>query len=213
MNRYFEWHAEISYKLMLAKDSGRILKFKDSYGLPIDEAMLSGGKSSDIPPDMIELYRMFNGFEFNWVADDKGKTGGNMHFLKMEQVLQNWEGSLFDDSDIAQNSLIKYFHPFDLITPEAQCGIMIGLEYKDEEIYFNMSPYPNTEGLDINFNGYLEIAKESCAYYYWPMVLIDIRKSEEGHHSKMFKQNMPLIFPDFNWDKFVEKYQSLRLSK
>lgn len=157
--------------------------------------------------------KISNGLELSWNLDKNDDIGGNMHFLKMEQFLQNWKGNLFNDKDIEQNDLIAYFHPFDLITPESQCGVMIGMDYEDNEIYFHYSTNPETFGLDIDFEGYLEMAKEAKIFLYWPKVLLDIQNKEEGVESKLFKDWMPKVFPDFDWKKFVNRYESLRLSK
>ncbi len=57
------------------------------------------------------------------------------------------------------------------------------------------------------------MAYEAKVFYYWPRVLLDIQNGTECYETERFKKEMPKLFADFNWDKFVEKYQSLRLSK
>lgn len=213
MFNFKEWRSELLFPILSAEDERRIQKFEATYNLPINEAELKSSKPNAIPDQMINLYQICDGFKITWLSDAKGTIGGQIHFIKYKQVIQDWKGNLFDDKDIEQNSLIEFFHPFDLITPEAQCGIMIGLEYEDPEIYFNPSPYPETEGLDIDLEGYLEMAKESSVFFYWPKVLLDIQRGEEGVETKTFKKYMPEIFLDFSWKRFVEKYESIRLSK
>lgn len=212
MEKYIEWNEELSLYLILAIESNLISDFDDSYNLPITEDVLNNSKINMVTSCIIDFYKMFDGFKLEW-SDTAGDLGGCMHFLKMEEVLQNWKGNLYDEDDLEENDLIEFFHPFDLITPEAQCGIMIGMEYEDHEIHYNYSGTAETLGLDVDFEGYLEMAKEARIFFYWPKVLLDIQNKEENPETLSFKKNMPKIFPDFKWENFVAKYESLRLSK
>ena len=57
------------------------------------------------------------------------------------------------------------------------------------------------------------MAFEAKIFEYWPLVLLDIQNNHESPETIKFKKEMPKIFDDFDWEKFVEKYESLRLSK
>lgn len=209
MNLLKEKIDSLRLECFLARKKNKIKVFDYHFFLPLKDIEII---SNNIP--LKDFYqKVANGFELEWSVEVGGEIGGRMHFLPMEQVLQDWKTKLYNENDLEQNDLIQFFHPFDLITPEAQCGIMIGTPYIDHEIYFNYSPYPETEGLDLNFEGYLEMAKEARIFYYWPKVLLDIQAQTESPETKAFKQHMPQIFPEFSWAAFVEKYESLRLSK
>jgi len=45
--------------------------------------------------------------------------------------------------------------------------------------------------------------------FYWPDVLLDIQYGKESSETKNFKEMMPKIFVDFNWDHYVENNSTL----
>ena len=136
-----------------------------------------------------------------------------MRILPFHERVQNWEGQLYESEDLEEEALIQFFKPFDLITDEAQCGFLLEPGFESRAMYYNRSGVPNLYNLDIDLKGYLTMALASRIYYYWPKVLLDIQVGEESVETQQFKQNMPQIFPDFDWEDYVEKYQSLRLSR
>lgn len=68
-------------------------------------------------------------------------------------------------------------------------------------------------GLDLDVEGYFKMAFASKVFFYWQVVLIDIKEGTLSDETKTFKKEMPKIFTDFHWDEFVNLYESLRLSK
>ena len=111
-----------------------------------------------------------------------------------------------------EEELLEFFKPFDLVTDEAECGFLHRPGFSSAAIYYHRIGRPQLYNLDLDFSGYLEMALAARVYYYWPKVLLDIQSGEESPETLDFKHNMPLVFPDFSWEGFVEKYQSLRLS-
>lgn len=166
----------------------------------------------NLDENFIDLYRAYNGLKIDWATDDERKTGGRMHFLSMEEVIKSWEGYLYEDDEVAEDADIRFFHPFDLISEEAQCGIIIDPNSDIKSIFYNYSGEMEIYSLDLDFKGYLEMALEAKVFYYWPKVLLDIKNNEESEETKKFKEEMPKIFKDFNFNQFVDKYNSLRIS-
>ncbi len=207
-----EWHDELSMHIYDAEDSGKIEEFEENYNLPISQKDISKLEENQLPEAFIELYKMFDGFELKWFSDSENGIGGNMHFLAINYVLQDWKENLYDEADIVQNDLIQHYKPFDLITETFSCGFLVTPDYTSNSIYCHVAPEPEIYDLGIDFSVYLELAKEARFFNYWPKVLLDIQSGEESPETTSFKQNMPLIFEDYNWDEFVEKYQALRLS-
>jgi hypothetical protein len=212
MDKIEEWHEELSTYLYDGEDTGTITEFEENYKLPIGKEDINKAEKYQLPESLISLLKMFNGFELKWFSDPENGIGGNMHFLELKYILQNWKCNLYEEADVIQNDLIQYYKPFDLITEIFSCGLLITPDYINSSIYCHVAPEPQLYNLDINFDGYLEMVKEARAFYYWPKVLLDIQSGDECEETKNFKKNMPLIFEDFSWDEFVEKYQALRLS-
>jgi hypothetical protein len=180
---------------------------------PLKEPLLTKvTEELKLDANLIDLYREYNGLKINWAADDERTITGRMHFLSMEEITKSWEGYLYEDDEVAANADIRFFHPFDLISDEAQCGIIIDPNSDIKSIFYNYSGEMEIYSLDIDFKGYLEMALDAKVFFYWPKVLLDIKNDEESEETKKFKEEMPKIFKDFNYNQFVDKYNSLRLS-
>jgi hypothetical protein len=180
---------------------------------PLEEPLLTKvTEELKLDANLIDLYRSYNGLKINWAADDERTITGRMHFLSMEEITKSWEGYLYEDDEVAANADIRFFHPFDLISDEAQCGIIIKPNSDIKSIFYNYSGEMEIYSLDIDFKGYLEMALEAKVFFYWSTVLLDIKNDEESEETKKFKEEMPKIFKDFNYSQFIDKYNSLRLS-
>ena len=196
-----------------SKDLSLINKIDEWNNLPLDESCIFDQISLD--ESLIFFYKEnANGFTIKWEADNSNAIIGTIQFLEYEQIIADQKDKLFDDEDIEQNRDICFFHPIDLISPEAECGIYFNPEgsKKNNKMYYHYSGEREIYDLDLDFKGYLEMACEARVFFYWPLVLLDIKKGTEGEETKKFKAEMPKLFEDFNWDAFVERYESLRLS-
>ena len=67
--------------------------------------------------------------------------------------------------------------------------------------------------LDLDFHGYTEMAYEARVFNYWQRVLLEYTKGNSSEITEAFKTEMPQIFPDWRWESFIEKFESLRISK
>jgi len=200
-----EWEAELYVELYELSETGKI-SLTENYFVGKTDI-----NDPNLHPDFIDLYKDSNGMEFYWATDNSNEIGGRIHFLNYETAFLTV--NKYDDWQIEQEETLPYFRAIDLITDEAECGIIYnGKEYLSDTMFYLERGDSNLPCLDINFDGYLELLKMSRGYYYWPKVLLDIQSGEESPETNSFKQNMPLIFEDFSWDNFVAKYQALRLS-
>ncbi len=207
MNPMMLWDAEISDALSEQEDANLIKMEKEWFHLPFDDKTLL----AKLPTSIQKLYKYANGVEIRWHLIKDSSQGGRIHFLNYETAFLTV--NKYDDWQIEQEETLPYFRAIDLITDEAECGIIYnGKEYLGDTMFYLERGDANLQSLNINFDGYLELLKMSRGYYYWPKALLDIERGTESFETKNFKQNMPLIFEDFNWDEFVEKYQALRLS-
>jgi hypothetical protein len=196
------------YEILAEK---KITKVNTKSNLPISKSEIKLA----LPAEMITLYTtVANGFSFKWKPKKKDISGGVMQFMSMEDMLQDWKKSgLYTDDDVLENDLLEYYKPFDLLTETFSCGLIITPQYIGQSIYCHNAPYPQMYNLDIDFAGYLEMAKESLIFPYWPKVLLDIQTNEECYETEFFKEEMPNLKDNFNWEEFKAKYESLRLSK
>lgn len=173
-------------------------------------------KYEDIISDknILDTYkRISDGFKFQWYTDDSRAIGGQMEFPEMKHVLGSWQGVLFEEEDLQRNPHLKYYKALDLISEQHTVGFLQGADFEANSLYYHISPYSDLYSLDLDFEGYMQMAFEAKIYYYWPKVLLDIQSNSESKETQDFKENMPKLFEDFSWDDFVKKYESLRLSK
>ncbi len=180
---------------------------------PMPDGFISKLENLNLDRNFIDLYKTFNGVTIDWIHDQDRGIRGKMELLPIAEVIKSWQGYLYDeDDDIAEDAEIKIYHPFDLISEEAQCGILIDPNGGPSTIGYNYSGEMEVEPLNLDFKSYLEMAVEAHVFSYWPKVLIDIENDQNSPEVEMFTEYMPKIFKEFHFEKFIEKYQSLKLS-
>lgn len=200
-------------KLLIAKyDDKTLVSVEKNYKLPLEKDIEQLDRLDSVHNGLKEFYTgKANGFKIEWKKEKKGFIGGSMNFVPAETIFGNWK---YDEWEIEQNENIQYFKPFDLFVPEAECGFIITPEEVFPSIYYRqLGEEPNLYSLDLDFNGYCQMAIEARIYTYWQLVILSINGSGKGEAiAEDFKKDMPEIFPDFSWEGFVEKYNTLRLS-
>ena len=195
---------------ILSKEENKIIKnLKTKFSLPFNGDVAK----FNLPKEFIEVYEKTNGMTITWEDAKNKHVGGNVEFLEMKEVVKSWEGQIYEKEDLETNDMLEYFHPFDLVTPEAQCGFMITPEYTSPSIYYNKSGYTETERLELDFVGYVTMLYHSAAYYNWPLAILHILNEEESEWLEEFKANMKSLFDDFSWNDYVNKFNELRLDR
>ena len=162
-----------------------------------------------------EIYNYSDGFNAYWNLDETGEIGGRFLIPELRFHLMN-DQSLINqcDMDSSMDERLRRFRVIDTPTMNTMVGYFVSENNEpSESLYFYTQGAQFAKSLDINFSSYLDLAMESKFFYYWQQVLIDIQRDTESPETKKFKEWMPKIFTDFNWETFVEKYNSLRISK
>ena len=139
-----------------------------------------------------------------------------MKLVNCTNIFYDYSGSLYIEDDIELGNDICFYKPLDVFAPEASCGIYVNpkdSDYRNQCIYYNYTGESVIYNLDLDFEGYLTMAGEAFIFRYWPKVLVDIKYGRESEETKDFRDGMKKMFHTFDWEKFVEKYESLRLSK
>ena len=216
MTNIVDYLRSFQMALMDIEDQG-LIEYEWEGGSPLsyeDKEASNGAKQASLPSAILDCYEKANGFRLHWHATERENISGFIHFLKMQHVIQDWKKvGLFNEEDVLENDLIEYYKPFDQISETFSCGILITPDFVSESIYCHNAPDPETYDLDIDFEGYLEMAFEAKVFQYWPKTLLDIKDEGESPETVAFKREMPRIFAGFNWNAYVKRYQELRLSK
>jgi len=211
MKYYKNWETGLMMSLYTKKQKALILNFDFAFDLPLNDAWVVKSEEQKLSKDFIDFYRLYDGLKIEWSG--LNQTGGVIQFLKMEYVLQNWKGILYDERDLEENDLLDFYKPCCQISETYSCGFLITPNFVAESMYCHNAPENELHALDLNFKGFLEMASASEIYYYWPKVLLDLKCDKISPETKSFKTNLQLSFPEFKWTEYLQLYHSLRLSK
>lgn len=211
-NRFY---LDLQLALVRAKNAG-LINLSTWFESPGDIKKLEIGKDK-LPSLFLEFCGKNNGMKIHWDAKniDTAVRVGNMEFIDFKSVLGSWEGQVYEQADLEYCELLEFFNPFDMVAAEFSCGFIIQPDLGTwRGIFLHKWGTREVERLDIDFEGYVTMLFESKAYANWPFILLDIQAGKfDSVHITRFRNDMPQVFPDFNWDNFVEKYENLRLSK
>lgn len=163
----------------------------------------------------IEKYfkQINNGFSANWKKDSENFIGGNIQLAKLQHLLAgaNKNGIYFDE-DLPQDADIRFFYTLDFPTPETYVGFIIKPETIYQSVYY-LHGDNELSNLDLDFHGYTQMAFEARIFAYWQLVLLEYMNGNISEFTETFKTEMPQIFPDWTWENFIIKFESLRISK
>lgn len=154
-----------------------------------------------------------DGYVVEWEKDKSKGISGGIKIIDLKSLFEEDLSSFYDEEMIEEEEDIQYFRPWDYATPEARCGFIIKPEEIYSSIYYNQVGRSSLHSLDLDYHGYTQMALEARVYYHWQRVLLHYTGWDlGGPETEDFKKHMPQIFPDWTWESFIEKYESLRLS-
>ena len=163
----------------------------------------------------IETYfrKLNNGYSKSWKKEKNGNIGGNIQLAELQHLLAGANGNgIYFNEDLPQDADIRFFHPLDFPTPETYVGFIIKPDTIYKSVYY-LHGDNELSNLDLDFHGYTEMAYEARVFNYWQLVLLEYMNGNSSEITETFKTEMPQIFPDWRWESFIEKFESLRISK
>jgi len=211
MNYTFFFDDDIFDSLIKAKEEKKIKNFdirtKPSLIVELEEL-----NRLDIVHNGIKKFyeKRGDGFELEWWANEKKGIGGKIQFAQTKYLFSE-DNNLYDEEDEED---LKYFRPLDYPTPESYVGFIITPDTIDESLYYmSISDYELND-LDLDYEGYTQMAVEARVFNHWQRVLLYYMDGEGigSVETEIFKAEMPKIFPDWTWENFIAKFESLRLS-
>jgi hypothetical protein len=197
-----------------------LLEAKEDFGT-IEE--VDGNGNPTLKTDFSELTQLNNihigienfyrkradGFELEWWADKENGIGGKLQFASTEYLFS--EAGLYDEGD---DEDLQYFHPLDYPTPETYVGFIIAPDMTHKSLFYMSVSNYELYNLDLDYEGYTQMALEARVFNHWQKVLLYYMGDTEtgSSETETFKTEMPKIFPDWTWENFIAKFESLRLS-
>lgn len=163
-------------------------------------------------PNIKEFYNeIADGFQLNWKKD--ANSFGFIQLAEMKHLLLGANGNgIYINEDLPQDADIRFFHPFDFPTPETYVGFIIKPEAIYKSVYY-LHGDNELSNLDLDFHSYTEMAFEARIFNYWQRVLLEYMNRSSSEITKTFQTVMLQIFPDWTWENFIEKFESLRINK
>jgi len=167
-----------------------------------------------IEKSVLDFYRISDGFEISWDADDddlhQGDINGRLKINPFQQVVTNWKGVVYFDNEPAESPVRKFF-PMDFFANEAAVGFCTKEGYQEMLYFFNFED--ELKPLCVNIRGYLQLMLLAKACYYWQYLILDILDESESEVSQRIKTRLSKIFPGFSFQAFSEKFNEVRLSQ
>jgi hypothetical protein len=206
-----QFNAYLEYYVILAKNAkkveGSTLNVPENLKTDLPEL----NRLDKIHKGIEDFYRNeSDGYSFEWWSDKENGIGGKLEFASSKDLFA--DAGLYDGEGDEE---LQYFHPLDYPTPESFVGFIIMSDNTIYEslYYMSVSDY-ELNNLDLDYEGYTQMAIESRVFNHWQRVLlyymdgIGIGSVE----TEIFKTEMPKIFPDWTWENFIARFESLRLS-
>ena len=206
----------LEYFIILEKKKGKIKEKLRLDASILDKDIVQLNKLNEKHHGIKDFYKnVKDGYGLIWYTDDSRIIGGRLKFAPTKYLFADQkEYGMYDDDMIAQNELIQYFQPLDNCTDETRVGFIITPDKIYDSLYYNVIGETELYNLDLNYEGYTQMVVEARAFYNWQRVLLHHEGYSIGEvETEVFKKHMPEIFPDWTWEGFIEKYESLKLSK
>ncbi len=199
--------------LLDARDQQKtIVEIKYAFNTILKDDFPELNRLENIHPSIKEFYNeIADGFQLRWKRDEN--SFGFIQLAEMKHVLAGANGNgIYFNEDLPQDADIRFFHPLDFPTPETYVGFIIKPATIYKSVYY-LSGDNELANLDLDFQGYTEMAFEARVFNYWQRVLLEYMNGSSSEITKTFQTEMPQIFPDWSWENFIEKFESLRISK
>lgn len=204
----------LEYYIILVKETGTTINMKSIPQLPLKSDFSELRKLDTVHHGIADYYSNFsNGYILEWWVDKEKSVAGKLQLLEVKYLVAT------DPKDIGiyhegDDEELRYFRPLDYPSPETSVGFIIKPDIIYKSLYYLTSDY-EFYNLDLDFHGYTQMALEARVFNYWHVILLHhMGKMEIGaFETEKFKTEMPKIFTDWTWEKFIAKFESLRLSK
>lgn len=183
---------------------------------PPSEEILKLANELRIPNDIVKISLKDNGQIIDWREKMDEDFGGRLRLTRLDYLFERDEDINYEcDLNPEMEQDLREFRIVDIPTTNSQVGFYYfpdepENEYK--ELHFRYVNDRFASRLDLDFTGYLKMARASIILYNWQLVLVEINEERETEVSENFRKAVSKINPDFNWSDFVKLYESVRLS-
>ena len=167
----------------------------------------------NVPYNFIVPHNHFFGYCLKWksVLESGVEANGSVKIMNLHEIFQDWKGQTYFDNT-PEDNIFRDFKIVDFFYDEYACGILFGKQ-KDFTFYYGELNGSGLKSLDLDINGYIEMMIYSKGYSHWQTGILDLLYGYNLANLTEMKENMPKLFPDWNWEGYVQKFDELRLHK
>ncbi|WBX98242.1 hypothetical protein [Chryseobacterium gambrini] len=215
MNYTFFFDDYLYDLLLKAKKEKKIKDFKTWNQPPLEIELESLNKLDAVHQGIEEYYeKRSDGFELEWWCDKEKSIGGKMNLAETKYLFADMKEYYDEEILSIHGEDLKYFQPFDYCSNESRCGFIIRPNSIEKSMYYKSIDDYELDYLDLDYYGYTQMAIEARVFYNWQVVLLYYMNGVGigSVETETFKTEMPKIFPDWTWENFIAKFESLRLS-
>jgi hypothetical protein len=161
-------------------------------------------------PSLSEFYGTTGFFNIKWHEKRTKDSGfsGSINILEGNESLASGEGLIYHKST-PEDSPLRKFKILDVFADEACVGFFFGENTPKGLHYFEFES--ETYPLLINFEGYAKLLTKSRGFFYWQKVLVEDNEGDAGPVTEHFREQMPRLFPEFDFKDFIESYKSYKI--
>ncbi|WP_118976274.1 hypothetical protein [Taibaiella koreensis] len=211
MNYTFFFDDDLDDLLSEAKTAKKIANF-ESWNQPSLKVEIENLSKLDFVHQGIKEYyeKRSDGFKLEWWANREKGIGGKIALAQTKYLFAEDNG-IYDEGDETD---LKYFRPLDYPSPETYVGFVMKPDIVYKSLYYMSTSNYELDNLDLDYNGYTQMAVEARVFNHWQLVLLHYMDGSGIGSVEMenFKTEMPEIFPDWTWENFIAKFENLRLS-
>lgn len=211
MTYTFFFDDDLDDLLSEAKSAKKIKNF-ESWNQPSLKVELENLIRIDFVHHGIKEYyeKRSDGFELVWWSNKEKGIGGKIQLAQTKYLFAEDNG-IYGEGD---GEDLKYFRPLDYPSPETYVGFIIKPDTIYKSLYYMSVSNYELNNLDLDYNGYTQMAVEARVFNHWQLVLLHYMdgKGIGSVETESFKTEMPKIFPNWTWENFIARFESLRLS-
>jgi hypothetical protein len=202
MSRFSYVEALSTFRKQL-RDNVRLIKKKNE----IDEK--PGACDPRWPEDLRAFYSEMNGATIHYLhlkRKNEPRVSGHVKLLPAAQAASGGEGLVWF-SHTPAGSPLRRFKLVDFFVDEAAVGFYEGGDGEMHLYEFAGDPTP----LGVRFEGYVRLLCEARGYFYWQKALVALKGGPASQEADDFREAAPELFPDFQWARFTDLFESVRI--
>jgi hypothetical protein len=156
-----------------------------------------------------QLYTQLGTYKLSWqnAVELPEDVTGSVNIISIKTVMSDWRNIIYFEDE----SPLLNFKVIDQFANEACCGFYTtGEQVSSGELIYFYNYSDNPVALQLTPQEYVLMLIEAKGYRYWQKVLMDYNSGVQSPYTVSMQTYLPVLFPDFSFEAFIKKYESLK---